>query len=145
MTRFVWLTFGTALGIASPWIYWRYRQAARLKRRAKPVAEPENSLEGVEIDAGLISCGAASALRGKRFLSEEVPSIPLPGCNQRACQCRYRYHDDRRIDDDRRNPFDRFAGFNEISAPDERRSDRKRRQSEKRAQTRAYYNDFSGV
>ncbi len=41
-------------------------------------------------------CPAFSAQAGKRYLSTEAPSLPLPGCNKKTCRCKYRYLDDRR-------------------------------------------------
>jgi len=43
------------------------------------------------------SCAAATLCRNKRFLSQEAPRLPLPGCsNSEQCRCVYRHFDDRR-------------------------------------------------
>jgi hypothetical protein len=49
-------------------------------------------------------CFAGKQLQGKRFLSAEAPLLPLPGCADGTCKCRYEHHNDRRHDL-RRNPF----------------------------------------
>jgi len=41
-------------------------------------------------------CEAATALRGRRFLAGEAPSLPLPECGSERCGCRYFHHVDRR-------------------------------------------------
>ncbi|MDH3747874.1 MAG: hypothetical protein OER97_06670 [Gammaproteobacteria bacterium] len=43
-------------------------------------------------------CQAVQTLLGKRFLSHEVPKLPLDGCDAHSCQCTYELHDDRRAD-----------------------------------------------
>ncbi len=41
-------------------------------------------------------CEAVQAIAGKRFLSDEVPKLPLSGCDASDCRCRYELFDDRR-------------------------------------------------
>ena|ERR1700761_3639472 len=49
------------------------------------------------VDAKPLSCTAAHDVRGRRFLSSEAPSLPLPECgNRTSCPCTYRHHEDRR-------------------------------------------------
>ncbi|GGI87324.1 hypothetical protein [Shewanella gelidii] len=50
----------------------------------------------VSIDSSGHHCRHAEKVKGKRFLSEEAPKIPLGGCNQAHCQCKYIHHADRR-------------------------------------------------
>lgn len=42
------------------------------------------------------SCTAVRSIAGKRFLSVEVPLIPLRDCDLPRCECTYRRHADRR-------------------------------------------------
>jgi hypothetical protein len=43
------------------------------------------------------ACEPAVAIRGKRFLSPDAPSLPLQDCpNPSACKCVYQHHEDRR-------------------------------------------------
>jgi len=44
------------------------------------------------------SCESARAIAGKRFLSSEVPSLPLDGCDVDDCRCTYELFHDRRTD-----------------------------------------------
>jgi hypothetical protein len=56
-----------------------------------------NPWHAVSIFPGNNCCAAARELTGTRFLSSETPpTLPLKGCSQLACTCRYRHHDDRR-------------------------------------------------
>jgi hypothetical protein len=42
-------------------------------------------------------CKAVAALEGRRFLSDEAPSLPLAGCDTpHACRCVYEHFNDRR-------------------------------------------------
>ena len=43
------------------------------------------------------ACFAARELAGKRFLTRQVPKIPLRDCNYPNCHCTYRRHRDRRL------------------------------------------------
>jgi hypothetical protein len=58
--------------------------------------KPVSAYHAVSIVPGRNACTAACALRDRRFLSNEAPVLPLPGCNASPCVCRYEHHDDRR-------------------------------------------------
>ncbi len=53
---------------------------------------------GVSIKAsGDFPCTAAIDLRGRRFLADEAPPLPLNGCvDPQNCRCVYEHFDDRR-------------------------------------------------
>ncbi len=43
------------------------------------------------------SCSAATLCRNKRFLSTQLPALPLRDCDKSAgCPCKYKHYDDRR-------------------------------------------------
>jgi hypothetical protein len=43
------------------------------------------------------SCAAAAQCRSKRFLSTQIPALPLRDCDRAAaCHCKYKHYDDRR-------------------------------------------------
>ncbi len=50
----------------------------------------------VSIIGGAQACGDARQCGRRRFLSADAPRLPLPSCDGRACECRYRHHQDRR-------------------------------------------------
>jgi hypothetical protein len=64
-----------------------------------------NPYHAVSIEVGTRCCEAAREREGQRFLSTEAPMLPLVGCTQTSCQCRYVHHDDRRLKRDRRVQF----------------------------------------
>ena len=41
-------------------------------------------------------CQAAKTIKGKSFLSNEAPHLPLEGCTAARCHCVYQHHADRR-------------------------------------------------
>ncbi|NND69296.1 MAG: hypothetical protein HKN19_17020 [Halioglobus sp.] len=50
-------------------------------------------------------CGEVQLLSEQSFLSDEAPSLPLPGCSAKDCTCRYVHSSDRRGGSrDRRQP-----------------------------------------
>ena len=43
------------------------------------------------------SCSAAALCRNQRFLSAQVPALPMRDCDRAAnCPCKFKHHDDRR-------------------------------------------------
>jgi hypothetical protein len=74
----------------------------------KKPAPPQNRYRATSIVTGPNACEAVKRLGDKRFLvaANEVPQLPLPGCNQPRCTCKYAHHADRReeLNDDRRGP-----------------------------------------
>lgn len=57
---------------------------------------PASRFRAVEILVDENCCKAAEAARGQRFLSNEVPPLPLPDCDAETCACRYELFADRR-------------------------------------------------
>lgn len=74
------------------------KKSAIPTRAAKPgsTSSPYQSVELVVSPGGC--CSASEALSGKRLLASEAPVLPLPGCDQSKCQCRYDRHTDRRTE-----------------------------------------------
>ena len=58
-------------------------------------------------------CEAVQAIAGKRFLSNEVPMLPLIDCDASDCNCSYKLFHDRRADIRRGSdvPFDIASQF----------------------------------
>ena len=136
MTAIAWITFGTTIGIVSPWLYLRVKNRPRrsLPPRVTQRTQAAGSATvatgryaGVSLWPCLEACPAAWKLQGERFLSGEKPTLPLAGCDQKTCDCRFREHDDRRADEDRRDNWGRFGGFSPEYGKDERRAARNRR------------------
>ena len=70
------------------------------KKPAKKQSDASNSrYRAVQVNAHAKDCcDAVQALAGRRFLSDEVPKLPLEDCDAAECRCTYRLYDDRRAD-----------------------------------------------
>lgn len=52
---------------------------------------------GVQVNSSWPGCcNATRAIAGARFLSHEIPSLPLAGCDAADCRCIYELFEDRR-------------------------------------------------
>ncbi|MCG6889265.1 MAG: hypothetical protein LJE92_06720 [Gammaproteobacteria bacterium] len=76
----------------------------------------------VKIAPGLFSCDAAGKLAGKVFLSRESPQLPLDGCLEKDCRCKYVHLEDRRDGGDRRYELGDFGTFFPVSQVERRRT-----------------------
>ena len=85
----------------------RRRIDAEVRTSGRPVEHSRvgNPYHAVSIESGTKSCAAARELEGRRYLSSAAPMLPLKGCTQPKCQCRYVHYQDRRSARDRRNNF----------------------------------------
>jgi len=113
--------------------------------QATPLPTESRSFAAVAIQPGLIACDAVSQLGRRRMLEKDAPALPVPGCDESRCRCRYVKFADRRAGEDRRTPFgnshlDRFG----TSHPDKRdRTDRRVvSESKRRTKPRAYFNNY---
>lgn len=88
----------------SSWLY-RKRVKAEVQYSGRPVHahRVSNPFHAVSIKAGPSCRRTAETYAGRRYLSAEAPSLPLPTCDSRNCRCRYAHHDDRRAGADRRH------------------------------------------
>ncbi len=65
--------------------------------RSKTAAASRSNYRAVEVLPGHDGCCAeAEEILGKRFLSDEVPMLPLTGCDAESCGCTYKLFADRR-------------------------------------------------
>lgn len=85
-----------------------------------------NPYHAVSIAPCLMACDQVRPYMGKRYLSREAPPLPVPGCTNRQCRCRYQHHDDRRSDE-RRLRNDHAAGLPSYVGPERRLIRRGRR------------------
>jgi hypothetical protein len=97
-------------------------QRIRAQRDSATAESPssKNPYHCVAVKPGWFACGAVNQLGEARFLSDEAPHLPLPGCNLKHCECRYRHFQDRRAEE-RRLPF----GGGASSGGERRRADRR--------------------
>jgi len=96
---------------------------------------PTSLYRGVQIiacDEG--SCRAAGILAGQRFLSDEIPKLPLDQCDAPDCRCRYKLFDDRRTGERRLSDF-RYDIIGELQTDDNKRGDSGDRRGEPENET----------
>lgn len=76
----------------------RRRIDAEVRISGRPVEHRRitNPFHAVSVETGARACDEARAIEGTRFLSTSAPMLPLKGCGNPACQCRYVHHNDRR-------------------------------------------------
>lgn len=92
------------------------------KTAARERTKEESSYSGVQIRSDSSNCcGAAKALADKRFLSKNVPMLPLADCDAVDCRCTYQRFDDRRTDS-RRTSDEVFDVISEFHKDDHRSS-----------------------
>lgn len=75
------------------------RSKKQNKSAASTVAKPKPvpRYDAVEVvPAAYGACPAVLAIAGKRYLSRDLPKLPLPDCDKAHCECGYRRHRDRR-------------------------------------------------
>ncbi len=94
--------------------------------RARSALEQSEGYEAVSVSISVGPCEAARTLRGKMFLADEAPLLPLKECD-RACNCKLKSHSDRRAGGDRRYPDHHYAKVASHAAHAERRAGRDRR------------------
>jgi hypothetical protein len=75
---------------------------AAAKKRAAERSYPYETQKrhpGVEVIPDRHACcSAAREIAGQRFLCNEAPRLPLAGCDQQECGCRYQHYTDRRTE-----------------------------------------------
>lgn len=83
----------------------RWSIAALFQFRSRVKHEPvrahhvRNPYHAVAIECGRSrACRSARSLQGRRFLAGEAPRLPLSGCDNGTCVCRYQHFEDRRTD-----------------------------------------------
>ena len=116
--------------------FWFYRarteeaQKCKLRRRARVKSAPVTSYRGNTIEMCKGACSAVTQMKGKRFLENETPPLPVIGCDNESCTCRYKNFEDRRDpDSDRRNTHGLKSSLHEHSGEQEKRDKNDRRRS----------------
>ena len=95
------------LGLLIAWLIYRQgldRPSPRSKGRIT-AGRTQSDYHAVSIKPGSYACNEANEIAGERFLADEAPEIPLPGCTSSNCECHFVHHNDRRSGADRRSPF----------------------------------------
>ncbi len=118
MSIISWITFGTgiALAIAAVLVLVLGRsRAANSPPPAKPLPVATRALPrsypGVAIRPHPNACDAAWDQKSKRYLTSDVPVLPLEGCDRTTCQCQYVEYSDRRSGKARRATYVTATGL----------------------------------
>ena len=114
--------------------------AGRRKHASSPgtkAEKPSKAIKSTRFHAVSIkhaadACTAARDLGGKRFLSADAPTLPLPDCDAGNCDCRFVHHGDRRYPNDRRSPFAANIGEDSGKFAQEQRENRDDRRNDSR-------------
>ena len=74
------------------------KQLGGTPRAHQEPERPPAPWRAVSVAPTRASCPAAVAIRDKRFLVAEAPTLPLPMCTwPLSCPCRLKVHEDRRV------------------------------------------------
>ena len=113
-----------ALAIVAVAIVWLVSNRFGRSQKTLPTSSLANRSDtqwrAVKIAPGLICCGAAGRLTDQVFLSKEAPQLPLDGCTEKDCRCKYVHMDDRRSGGDRRAELGDLSEFLPISQTERR-------------------------
>lgn len=72
---------------------------ARPPTKAAKSEQAKAKYRGVQISVDPMSCcNAVRNFEGQRFLSHEIPALPVEQCDADRCQCTYGLFNDRRTD-----------------------------------------------
>jgi len=99
-------------------------RSSRTKTTKSGGARPSKTAtrwRSVRIKPGLICCSAASKMSSRIFLASESPRIPLPGCGEKDCRCKYLHMEDRRSGRDRRIELGDLTDYMPMNQEERRR------------------------
>ena len=107
------------------------RGSAQPGRRVTAVHERVRNVrrdyKATSVSCGSGACAKARTIDSKRFLREEVPTLPLGACDAARCKCTYRHHEDRRNSDEDRRSLSGLGAELYTNANGERRTTMKGR------------------
>lgn len=106
------------------------RRGVSGRRVARPKRLPRNRYAAVTVQADVIACAAVERYIGKRVLVSEAPSLPVPGCTAKTCECRFVKYPDRRAKRERRIPFSQGSMMFRVGNVIDRRKQSERRGDE---------------
>ncbi len=90
-----WLIVLAVLAVAA--VAWLYRgKGSPEPEQNKPA--PTAQHRAVTVKPCAECCQAAKQIRGRRYLANQAPNLPLDGCTSGACSCSYVHYEDRRED-----------------------------------------------
>ena len=124
------LTTGVLIALLIVYFLSKTGQRKPSRNQQNQAGRKQSPYRAASIRPGTGACQAATGLGNKRFLSSNVPQLPLASCSQESCSCRYRRHADRRSEEDRRASFSLQADLYSVSGNADRRNATLGRRSE---------------
>jgi hypothetical protein len=95
---------------------------------AAPRSARRSPWNAVTISRGPQACQVARSCGTRRWLSSQAPRLPMPGCDAKNCECRYRHFQDRRAKPRRQMDRDFIGRY--FNGPEQRLGPRGRRESD---------------
>lgn len=117
------------------------RRGATGRSDVEPKQTAKNRYAAVRIEPMSFACDAVMRYTGRRILVSEAPVLPVPGCTEKTCQCRFVKYSDRRSGSERRLPFGEGSMMFILGQINERRETRDRRTDESESDSRSYFDD----
>jgi len=116
----------------------RSSKLERVTTRSKPT--PRRSYSAVAIRPGLMACNSVMRYAGRRLLEKDAPPLPLLGCREGKCSCRYVKLGDRRSGEERRLPYGTIRLTGQLDSDNRQPADRRAQRA--CAKPRAYFNNY---
>lgn len=108
---------------------------------ARPILSKRNRYAAVTVQTDVIACAAVERYIGRRVLVSEAPSLPVPGCTAKTCECRFVKYPDRRAQRERRIPFSQGSIMFRVGNIIDRRKQSDRRTDESDADSSSGFDD----
>ncbi|MDR2688526.1 MAG: hypothetical protein LBB76_02055 [Azoarcus sp.] len=89
-----------------------------------------SAFRAVELKLCNRPCEVGASISGKRYLREDAPALPLPGCPHKHCRCSYIQYEDRRAKNRRDMSFYSVA-VGKVREGGDRRKNRGRRAADR--------------
>jgi len=115
----------TILSVAWLYLHLHTKKSSSQQHKKTSSTDRIKKYQGVTIHPYSKACHSVQSLKNKRFLADNVPSLPVAGCDASQCACTYQHHTDRRSGEDRRYPS---LAMQSVLSETEKRSRKDRRQ-----------------
>lgn len=111
--------------LARKWSHGNARYRNDIGGANSGASRAKKTYPAVGIRHNLLACKAVQKYYDQRFLANDAPALPVPGCNVRPCPCRYTHYSDRRAGEDRRTYFGIRRNLIAHMGGERRRNDRR--------------------
>jgi hypothetical protein len=91
-----WIAILAAIALVAAGVFWRRSRLAPPKQGSTRATRQAERFAAVAIRTRSGACAPARALEKQRFLTNRSPTLPLPGCTNKRCDCTFAKLSDRR-------------------------------------------------